>query len=1407
MNRSIRRLLLIIATATGAALTQPVGASSLLISVGSGARSPAEVEADYTTSHLFISETANDSVPITVFFNPQAGGAVASAEVFTNLNRRDWATATAGGVEEGIEPPDGNTIAAGDDGHYYKAYAMRPVPGGFQLTLHASKTGVYRLTARYRLASDPPVTYHWYNGEQNAQGILKRDHDLVVSPLKARDLQLYEANPLTITASGTAPEERGTFASMAVAAPSAGGPGFSLSYLKQLGVNALWLQPIHPREIEARPAGSGLGSPYGVKNYFAAMPLMASAFTPGATPESQDTPQGRAAALGEFQAFMRAASAQDVTVFLDAPLDHTAHDAELASAGQGYWGSAGASATSEFRNVEARVYSRLDEYDQRANSANDIAPAPDRYDFGKWLDVSHIYFGRYAALVANQSQQNNYTNEGDWFDYSVGAENAAGQGNGHFDQITQNVWRYFGDYLQYWLTQSGYPDNPQHAALDTHSGIGGLRADFAQGLPPQAWEYLVNRTRARRWDFVFLAESLDGGPVTYRSGRQFDILNDNLIYGLHTATIASDFAALYGARRQAYGEALVLLNTTSQDEDNYKDPYEAALRFAINSAGYGATLIFPGQELGLRGTIVPPNGNPTNNTPFGYDRFQINFGKPIPDFENYNSMMPLWRLLGGNTGDAVHLHAFYAAVSQARRASPALRSENAWFLNLKGNAPENQIFGEAKVDKPGGAASDVVFAFVNLAVGADSATPNGVGFDVNINGSNGNVFGIRPDRTYNVRNIAAISDLRRSDCLWGSGRTGAEVLQNGIFVSLNRVPTDEAGWASAPFEAQYLKLIDMTSNPSECRQAASAKHAVLTRSYDNGRTGANTGERMFTPAAIKARGIKRAFSLNITGDDPRIEAQPLYAPDVKMADGTTRDVIYVFSMSNNVWAFDANDGEPLWPHPVSLGKPFLPDWNDAVDSHHINRSFGVLSTPVIDRETNTIYAVSWIVDAQNNRQLKLNAIHLADGKPPAGKETPLSIQGSVTNAQGQTIELSQVQKQRAALLLTPLGAKPNPQTHRIVYVAFTGDDNPPPRPDATLGHHGWVVAFDVDDWRETAAWLPTPSSFGGGIWQSSQGLAADDEGNVYGVTSNGGFLVNPDQSKVDFNGKTDFAESFFRLSLQGNSLKLEDWFSPFRDSERKFWTMPEVAPFGRGWDYTDQDVGAGGAVLPTGTKVVLGAGKDGVLYVLNRDNLGKSIGDFSKLEAPPAFLTFDASAPPYNGASASGNLDFKPQPGLKTRHLHGSPVYWVSAKHGPMLFAWGENAELRAFSIDLSGRIKLLAHGAELASGQQLATARDNLGGMPGGMIILSADGQNRGIVWGTAPAEGDANMEPVPGVVRAYDVTDFDPAPDASSPAKLRLLWQQEGFTYSKFCPPVVADGKLLVPTYDGRVDVYELQ
>jgi outer membrane protein assembly factor BamB len=585
-----------------------------------------------------------------------------------------------------------------------------------------------------------------------------------------------------------------------------------------------------------------------------------------------------------------------------------------------------------------------------------------------------------------------------------------------------------------------------------------------------------------------------------------------------------------------------------------------------------------------------------------------------------------------------------------------------------------------------------------------------------------------------------------------------------------------------------------------------AKEPVLTRSYDNARTGANPHEVAFTPQAIAQKGLRLAYSLQLAGDDPRVEAQPLYVPDVAMADGKQHDVIYLFSMSNRVFAFDAATGNALWPAPVSLGKPFIPDPTDPVDIHHINRSFGILSTPAIDRYAGVIYAVNWIVDEHGDRQLKLNALQLRDGQPPPGKAQPLPIQASVTNSAGQQVRLDQVQKQRAALLLAPLDHAPAPGLHRMLYVATTGDDSPPSRPDATLGHHGWIVGFDVDDWQQNGAWIATPSSFGGGIWQSSQGPAADDAGNVYLMTSNGGYLVMPDGSKRDFMGQTDFAESFVKLAPGAGNLTLADWFTPFRDSARRNYTQPDVAPFPRGYNYADQDLGSGGPVLPPGTNLLIGADKDGVLYVLDRDNLGRSVGDFTKLKAPPTFLTFDPdpSAAGYHDASATANLDFKPSPGVRTHHLHGSPVFWASAVHGPMLFAWGENSELRAYALDGSGRAALLAHGAELASAA-LATSANGMGGMPGGMLSVSADGGRQGVVWGTAPIDGDANMEAVAGIVRAYDAQEFDPAPDGTT-LRLRLLWQQAGFTYSKFCPPVVADGRLPVPTYDGRVDVYQL-
>jgi outer membrane protein assembly factor BamB len=446
------------------------------------------------------------------------------------------------------------------------------------------------------------------------------------------------------------------------------------------------------------------------------------------------------------------------------------------------------------------------------------------------------------------------------------------------------------------------------------------------------------------------------------------------------------------------------------------------------------------------------------------------------------------------------------------------------------------------------------------------------------------------------------------------------------------------------------------------------------------------------------------------------------------------------------------------------------------------------------------------LDSNGNRTLKLNALRLRDGQL---RHQPLTLAASMVNSAGETIRLNPVQKQRAALLLVPLRGKAAAPNHKMLYVAFTGAEEMPQGATPATVNHGWVLAIDVTRWQQAASWNVTPSSFGGGIWQGAQGPAADEDGNVYVLTGNGGWLSTAGGIQ-DFNGKTDFSESFVRLLFKPgppSSLTVADWFSPFLDSRRHNFSAAEVAPFPKGYDYTDQDISSSGAMLPPGTTLLLGGGKDGVLYVLDRTHLGQVMGDYRALKAPPQFVTWvpDASIPSYGNASPTGNLDFRPAVGVKTHHLHGTPVFWNSAQHGPMLFVWGENERLRAWGLSAAGALTPLAHGAEFASAALASATSQNLGGMPGGMLTLSANGDHGGIVWATAPVDQDANRAPVPGVVRAYDAENFDTVNrNADGTPRLRLLWSAAGFTYSKFCPPIVADGQLFVPTYDGRIDVY---
>jgi hypothetical protein len=154
--------------------------------------------------------------------------------------------------------------------------------------------------------------------------------------------------------------------------------------------------------------------------------------------------------------------------------------------------------------------------------------------------------------------------------------------------------------------------------------------------------------------------------------------------------------------------------------------------------------------------------------------------------------------------------------------SAALRSPHRAFLRGTHGLADERIFAVGKVEKLGVGPEngDVVFAFVNLALDNDVLTPPTAGFDVNVTVDRRNMFGIRPDHTYNVRNIAAYggSDPHRRDrCLWGQSRTGADLLDHGIPLAMNRVPVDETGWNTAPYEAQYLQLIDVTTS-NRCQQ-------------------------------------------------------------------------------------------------------------------------------------------------------------------------------------------------------------------------------------------------------------------------------------------------------------------------------------------------------------------------------------------------------------------------------------------------------------------------------------------------------------------------------------------------------------------------------------------------------------
>ena len=811
------------------------------------------LNADYTTSKLFIDEQAAESVPVTIAFSTGALNTV-EAEVWTNLNNRERADDDTNGdsIDDGIisppapeEKPVGYVSGVYPANGYFQAHPMSGSNGSYTLTLNATKAGAYRLTARFRTAGSS--TWQWYSSNG------RRDHCITVTPKIARDMRVYEINVLNVDSTDA------TFAGRSTLESLTDNTRWNLDWLRDMGLNTLWFQPVHPVASEGREPSGGWdsgtgpydpGSPYAVKNFFEINELMTVNYN-----GSNEMAQNRAASMSAFQNFVTTADSKGVHVMLDAPFNHTGYDCEIDEEGIALMSAAGVSTSGwapddKIKDRETRFYSRNDggnAYSAPATSTANIAAAPDRNDFGKWRDVYDVFFGRYATLVTGypeaQSSRDTVAIETDGIN-TGDLDGAAGTA----DAVTRAVWKYFARYVPYWLEKTGLPANSA-LALQTAKGIDGLRADFGQGMPPQFWEYTINVARAHKWNFVFMTESLDGGAVTYRSNRHFDILNENIVFPWQSASNTTGHRDIFEGRRSSYGQGLVLLNNTSHDEAGYADPWEAFIRYAVGSTNDGAPMVMYGQEIGTS------NAN-------SFTHYETNFGKNIPHFKRFNSMQPQWTAWANDGFGVSQLRPAYSGVGKAREFSPALRSSNRWFLNPIGTTTADaEIFAVAKYESSGSSpvTSDVVLAFQNLSRNTTQANTFGIP-DVLANN-----MGLKSGRRYNAKNTAAYLGPnneysgRRDSFLWGAnGFTRENLITNGLYVSLNPVPATTSAWSTAPFEAQFLKVYDVTPLSAPASSPLVASYAL-------------DGSVTFSwPAVTDAEGLVPRYLLTVTRSNGQV---------------------------------------------------------------------------------------------------------------------------------------------------------------------------------------------------------------------------------------------------------------------------------------------------------------------------------------------------------------------------------------------------------------------------------------------------------------------------------------------------------------------------------------------------------
>lgn len=504
---------------------------------------------------------------------------------------------------------------------------------------------------------------------------------------------------------------------------------------------------------------------------------------------------------------------------------------------------------------------------------------------------------------------------------------------------------------------------------------------------------------------------------------------------------------------------------------------------------------------------------------------------------------------------------------------------------------------------------------------------------------------------------------------------------------------------------------------------------VVTWHNDNARTGQNLAEKILTPENVNPKTFGKLFVIHTDG---KVDAEPLYVHRLEIANRGFRNVLFVATEHDSLYAFDADTGEPFWHrHLVKVGEMS----SDNRNCGQITPEIGITATPVIDRRLGrhgTIYVVAMSKDSQGRYFQRLHALDIRTGEEEF--DGPVDIHATfpgngATSRDGTAVFAPEQYAERAALLLL----------NGVIYTTWTShcDINP---------YNGWVIGYNARTLKQAAVLDITPNGEEGSIWQSGAGPAADPQGNIYLMAANGTF--DTALNVQGFPSRSDFGNSFLKIATRNGKLSVADYF-----------TMFDVAKENAG----DGDLGSGGPmVLPDSRDVsgrirrlVVGAGKDLNIYLLNRDAMGKF--------------------------SPRGNDIYQELPhAMKHSFSRPIPAYF----DGRIYYASTDDT-LREYRFE---NARLLA---EPVSQTALKF------GYPGTTPSLSANGSRNAIVWTVenvkfSYAAGYSN----PAVLHAYDATDLSRELYSSN---IAAGGRDRFGVGNKFITPLIANGKVYVGTTDG--------